>query len=63
MSAERGQVQYGEHLIVFSVVRRDRRTLEIAVEPDTSVVVAAPHDAPLEAIPEKPTSTLAGSTA
>jgi len=31
-------------------VRRDRTTLEIAVEPDASVVVAAPRDAQLAAI-------------
>lgn len=35
------------------VVRRRRKTLEIAVEPDASVVVTAPLDAPVEAIVEK----------
>ena len=53
MTGERGQVRYGEHVIAFSVVRRDCKTLEIAVEPDTSVVVVAPHDVPLEAIAER----------
>ena len=42
MTAERHSVQYGEHRIEFAIVRRERTTLEIAVEPDASVVVAAP---------------------
>lgn len=52
---KRGQhsIQYGEHRIDFAIVRRARATLEIAVEPDASVVVAAPQDAPLTAIEEK----------
>lgn len=53
MKAERHSVRYGEHRIDFSIVRRDRATLEIAVEPDASVVVAAPQDAQLAAIEEK----------
>ena len=53
MKAERHSVQYGQHRIDFSIVRRERTTLEIAVEPDASVVVAAPQDAPLAAIEEK----------
>lgn len=53
MMAERHSVRYGEHTITFDIVRRDRKTLEIAVEPDTSVVVAAPLDATLEAIEDK----------
>lgn len=53
MTAERHSVQYGEHRIEFVIVRRDRATLEIAVEPDASVVVAAPLDASLAAIEMK----------
>jgi len=53
MNAEHGNVRFGEHLIEFVVHRRDRKTLEIAVEPDTSVVVAAPLAATLDAINEK----------
>jgi len=53
MKAERHCVRYGEHRIDFSIVRRDRTTLEIAVEPDASVVVAAPQDAQLAAIEGK----------
>ncbi|WP_347268641.1 SprT family zinc-dependent metalloprotease [Paracoccus sp. (in: a-proteobacteria)] len=53
MTTERHSVDYGEHRIDFAIVRRERTTLEIAVEPDASVVVAAPQDAPLAAIEEK----------
>src|SRR5690606_35319791 len=53
MTTARHNVQYGEHTIDFTVVRRERTTLEIAVEPDASVVVAAPQAAPLVAIEEK----------
>ena len=53
MKAEKRNVLYGGHVIGFSVVRRDRRTLEIAVEPDATVVVAAPADATVEAIDAK----------
>lgn len=44
---------YGETRIDYQVVRRARKTLEIAVEPDASVVIAAPEDASLEAIEAK----------
>lgn len=53
MTTEHHSVKYGEHRIEFSIVRRERTTLEIAVEPDASVVVAAPQDASLTAIEEK----------
>jgi predicted metal-dependent hydrolase len=53
MTEEWHRIRYGEHWIDFAIVRRDRTTLEIAVEPDTSVVVAAPHEAPLVAIEAK----------
>lgn len=53
MTTARHNVRYGAHRIDFTVVRRERTTLEIAVEPDASVVVAAPKDAPLAAIEEK----------
>ena len=52
-TTEQYSVVYGGHRIDFAVVRRRRKTLEIAVEPDASVVVAAPLDAPTEAIAEK----------
>jgi hypothetical protein len=53
MNREKGCIRYGRHLIEFSVVRRKRTTLEIAVEPDAAVVVAAPLGASLESITEK----------
>ena len=53
MSREQGHVEYGPHSIEFVVVRRKRTTLEIAVEPDARVVVAAPIGASMVAITEK----------
>lgn len=53
MTTARHNIQYGEHRIDFTIVRRERTTLEIAVEPDASVVVAAPKDTTLAAIEEK----------
>ena len=53
MKAERHHVRYGGQAMEFTVLRRERKTLEIAVEPDATVVVAAPHDAAMEAIAEK----------
>lgn len=52
-TTERHHVVYGGKRIYFLVLRRRRKTLEIAVEPDMSVVVTAPVDAPVEAIAEK----------
>lgn len=49
----REHIVYGGRRIDFTVVRRRRKTLEIAVEPDASVVVTAPIDAPIEAIAGK----------
>ncbi len=53
MKTECHSIQYGESRITFAIVRRERRTLEIAVEPDASVVVAAPRNTPLAAIEAK----------
>lgn len=53
MTSDRHSIHYGEQRIDFTILRRDRRTLEIAVEPDASVVVTAPFDAPMAAIEEK----------
>ena len=53
MTTEQHSVLYGEHRIDFAIVRRERATLEIAVEPDATVVVAAPQDATLAVIDEK----------
>ena len=50
MTNEHRRLKYGEQDIEYRVVRRARRTLEIAVEPDASVVIAAPLDASIEKI-------------
>jgi predicted metal-dependent hydrolase len=50
---EKRRVEYGTHAIEFSVERRERRTLEIAVEPDASVVVTAPIGAEADKIDAK----------
>ena len=50
MTQELHCLQYGKQEIRYEVVRRPRKTLEIAVEPDASVVIAAPEDATLDAI-------------
>ena len=49
-ATDSGHVMYGGKRIEFSILRRQRKTLEIAVEPDATVVVTAPTDAPMEAI-------------
>ena len=53
MSTERHAIRYGRQTIAFTVERRARRTLEIAVEPDAAVVVSAPLGASMKAIAEK----------
>ena len=50
MTRERHCLRYGAQNIHYEIVRRPRKTLEIAVEPDASVTVAAPLETPLEAI-------------
>lgn len=45
MILERRQIIYGQTAIDFQVERRDRKTLEISVEPDLSVKIAAPRNA------------------
>lgn len=50
MTSSSHKVSFGSHLIEFSIRRRNRKTLEIAVEPDASIVVTAPIDASMEAI-------------
>lgn len=53
MSREAGCIKYGQHLIEFDVVRRDRSTLQISVDPDASVEVVAPIGTSLDVICEK----------
>ena len=50
MSAACGSVEYGKEKISFAIVYADRKTMEIAVHPDASVVVKAPKGTLLEAI-------------
>ena len=50
---ERVRIAFGEHVIDAEIVRRARKTLEIAVEPDMRVVATAPLDARAEAIAAK----------
>ncbi|MGC2064199.1 MAG: SprT family zinc-dependent metalloprotease [Thermodesulfovibrionales bacterium] len=50
MSAIRDSVEYGKEKISFAIVYTDRKTMEIAVHPDASVVVRAPRGTLLEAI-------------
>lgn len=45
---EQRQVEYGTHVIEYGLERRERATLEIAVEPDGSVRVVAPTKAAVE---------------
>ena len=53
MTGEHGHLQYGEQVIPYRIVRRPRKTMEIAVEPDASVVVAAPMEVSMEAVAAK----------
>lgn len=53
MSGQAHCLRYGNQEIRYEIVRRPRSTLEIAVEPDSSVVIAAPLDATLDAIEAK----------
>ncbi|MES1937421.1 M48 family metallopeptidase [Salinisphaera hydrothermalis] len=50
MTREVRSLQYGEQEIRYEIVRRPRRTLEIAVEPDLAVLIVAPEDVSLDAI-------------
>lgn len=44
------QIELGTETIVFDLIRTDRRTLGITVNPDSSLTVSAPHDATEDAI-------------
>ena len=50
MSVELRRLMVGSQAIDYVITRRERKTLEIAVEPDASVSVAAPLDASIDAI-------------
>lgn len=53
MRGELHFLYYGSHALEYVIARRDRKTLEIAVEPDGTVLVTAPLGATVEAIAEK----------
>jgi predicted metal-dependent hydrolase len=53
MNMEILQLTYGDGQIAFRLVRRDRKTLAISVNPDARVEVIAPMDATLEKVYEK----------
>lgn len=53
MKSEQNCIEYGKHRIGYTVVRRERKTLEIAVEPDSSVLIAAPVAANADSIAAK----------
>ncbi len=53
MTSEVFRLSYGDQLIEFILVRRDRKTLAINVHPDQKVEVVAPLTATLESIFEK----------
>lgn len=53
MKKEMHSLKYGEREIRYEICRRRRKTLEISVEPDASVVVVAPLNASLQAIEAK----------
>ncbi|UTW50184.1 M48 family metallopeptidase [bacterium SCSIO 12827] len=53
MSGFSSHILFGDQRIDFIIRRRDRKTLEIAVEPDMKVVVTASVDATSDAICEK----------
>jgi predicted metal-dependent hydrolase len=53
MRSEPSSVKYGDVTIDYAVIRRERKTLEIAVEPDSTVKVVAPITASLERIAQK----------
>ena len=53
MISEKLQINYGDKILQFSVMRRDRATLAISVTPDLEIEVSAPHDASTERILEK----------
>ena len=53
MKTEHREITYGSRIIPFTVERRDRTTLEIGVEPDLRVTIAAPLRAKVSDIDAK----------
>lgn len=55
MDADKGSLEYGTRRIDYEILFVDRKTLEIAVHPDSKVIVRAPVKAPLDKINSKVT--------
>lgn len=53
MTAMKNTITYGKHNIAYSIQRVDRKTMEISVEPDMSIIVKAPIGAKLSKIESK----------
>jgi predicted metal-dependent hydrolase len=53
MSPEEHRIQYGKHDIAFTLCRVDRKTLEISVHPDMSVVVKAHPEIDIDKINDR----------
>lgn len=53
MSSSRGSVAHGKENIEFSLLHADRKTLEIAVHPDRTVVIKAPLGSDIEEIQKR----------
>lgn len=50
---EQYAILYGRENLFFNVQRSNRKTLEISVEPDTSIVITAPYEVDVETIKQK----------
>lgn len=53
MSPRQGAIQYGSTQITFQVLFVERKTLEISVHPDGSVIVKAPLETPLPEVEQR----------
>lgn len=53
MSINTGSFVYGQQNINFSILYVDRKTMEIAVLPDTSIVIKAPQHTVFEEIEKR----------
>jgi len=55
MDADKEYLEYGNQRIDYEILFVDRKTMEIAVHPDSKVIVRAPDKAPLDKIKSKVT--------
>ena len=47
------EISFGDISFTYSIIRTDRKTMAIIVEPDGTIIVRAPHDLAVETIEEK----------